>query len=74
MIIETWIAVMIIVFVFATAFISLLGWMAADKKLKNERLWLRELAEENARLSVENAQIKAKLSFLRLHIEMESKK
>ena len=74
MIIETWIAIMIIVFVFVTAFISLLGWMASDQKIKNERRCNRELAEENARLSVENAQMKAKISFLKLHIEMESKK
>lgn len=73
MLIESWIAVMIIVFIFITAFISIFGWMAADQRLDKERALNKELSDENLRLSVENAQMRAKINFLRLHIESEKK-
>ena len=73
MLIKTWIAVMIIVFIFVIAFISLFAWITADERLGKERALNKELSDENLRLSVENAQMKAKISFLRLHIESEKK-
>ena len=74
MVIETWIAIVIIVFVFAIGLISLIGWMAADERNEKERAISKELEDENEKLKVENAQLKAKLSFIKLRIDMEEKK
>ncbi len=73
MLIENFILVLILIGLAAILFISLFAWIAADERLEKERALNKELSDENLRLSVENAQMRAKISFLRLHIESEKK-
>lgn len=73
MLIENFILVVILIGLAAMAFICLFAYITADQRLEKECALNKELSDENLRLSVENAQMRAKISFLRLHIESEKK-
>ena len=68
---ETWVAVMMIVFVFIGAIISVLGWMASDRQCEKQQKLIKTLAEENKDLVEENEKLKSKLSLIKLRIELE---
>lgn len=74
MLIETWIAVMMIVFVFIGAFVSIIGWISADRRNEEQHKSIICLTKENKHLIEENEQLKSKLSLIRLRIDMEEKK
>ena len=67
MIIETWVAALFMVLLGIIGLVALLGWMIADQR--NEKL-----VEENKALLKENTQLKSKMNFARLYIEMEKDK
>lgn len=67
MLIESWIAALIIVFIFIVGIIALLGWMIADQRLE-------EMTKENKALIEENTKLKDKLNFTRLYYELEETK
>ena len=66
MIIETWVAVMFVLMFVVFSFVALAGWNIADKRNEN-------LIKENKDLLKENTQLKGKLAFIRMRIEMEKK-
>ena len=74
MLIETWIAVMMIVFVFIGALIGVVGWLLADRRNEEQSKFIMCLTKENKYLVEENEQLKSKLSLIRLRIDMEEKK
>ena len=67
MIIETWIAALFMGLIAVGGVIALFGWMIADQR--NE-----DLTKENKALLKENTQLKSKINFACLYIEMEKKK
>ena len=73
MFIETWIAAMLIAFVFVGALISTIGWMLADRRNEEERKLNKEIVRLNSKLASENEQLRAKLSLIKLRIDMEEK-
>ena len=66
MIIETWVAVMFVLMFVVFSFVALAGWNIADKRVEN-------LMKENKDLLKENTQLKGKLAFIRMRVEMEKK-
>lgn len=70
MFIETWVAVMMIVFVFIGAIISVIGWMLSDRQCEKQQKLIKTLAEENKDLVEENEKLKSKLSLIKLRIEL----
>lgn len=73
MIIETWIAVLAIVFMCVTGAISLLGWMRSDKMLELERDINNDLHEEIESLCYENARLNSKINLVKLYVEEKTK-
>ena len=73
MFIETWIAAMLIAFVFVGALISTIGWMLTDRRNEEERKLNKEIVRLNSKLASENEQLRAKLSLIKLRIDMEEK-
>jgi hypothetical protein len=67
MIIETWVAALLLVGICILGGIGLLGWIVTSQNLKDE-------VELNKALIKENAQLKSKINFARLYIELEEKK
>ena len=67
MIIETWVAALLLVGICIFGGIGLLGWMIADQRLE-------KMTEENKVLVEENAKLKSKINFARLYINLEDKK
>ena len=73
MLIETWILVLLIAYAFVVSFVSLFGWMKADRLLKYERDTNNELHEEIIYLTDENARLNSKISIAQLYIEEKTK-
>ena len=67
MLIETWVAVLIIIFIFILGMGSLIGWILVDQRLEST-------TEENKTLLKENTQLKSKMDFMRLYYESECEK
>lgn len=67
MLIETWVAALLLVGICIFGGIGLIGWMIADQRLENA-------IEKNKELLKENGQLKNKINLIRLRIEMEEKK
>ena len=67
MIIESWIAALFFVLIAVIGGIGLVGWFTADQRLE-------KMAEENKALIKENTQLRSKINFARLYIEMEKDK
>ena len=74
MIIETWVLVLIVLFIFAMAFICAINGMIIDQRLEKERELNRRLSEEKEHLAVENSKMRFQLNLIREKIEMEMKK
>lgn len=74
MLIETWVVVLIVIGVFAMAFVSSIGWMLSDHRYETACEANRELAEEKESLAKENAKMRFQLNLIREKIEMEMKK
>ena len=74
MIIETWIAVLCILFIFISGMIGLLGWTSASNQYEKERDLNRELEEKNEKLLAECIRLKAVVSFYKLQKDMEDDK
>lgn len=73
MLIETWIFVVLVIYIFASGLMSLLGWMRADKMLELERDINNELKDEITYLTEENARLNSKISIAKLYIEEKTK-
>jgi uncharacterized protein YneF (UPF0154 family) len=67
MLIETWVAALFMVLLFLIGIGALLGWMMADQRYE-------EAMKENKALHKENTNLKSKLDFTRLYIELEERK
>ena len=74
MIIETWIAVLCILFIFIGSMIALAGWMSASNQYEKEREFNRELEEKNEKLLAECIRLKSVVSFYKLQKDMEEDK
>lgn len=66
MIIETWVAVMFVISFIVFGLAGIAGWIIADQRIEN-------VTKENKALLKENTQLKGKLAFIRMRIEMEKK-
>lgn len=64
MVIETWIVVLFVVMFAIFGLVALAGWSIADQRLET-------IIKENKALLKENTQLKGKIAFIRLRIEME---
>lgn len=74
MIIETWIAVLCILFIFIASMIALIGWTSASNQYEKERELNRELEEKNEKLFAECVRLKSVVSFYQLQKDMKEKK
>lgn len=74
MILETWIAVIILAFVGVIGIICSLGWLATEQILEKERERNDQLMRDKERLEIENARANFKLNLIRAKIEMEMNK
>lgn len=73
MLIETWILVLLIAYAFVVSFVSLFGWMKADRTLAYQQEINEELHEEIVYLTDENARLNSKISIAQLYIEEKTK-
>ena len=64
MLIETWVAVLIIIFIFILGIVSLIGWILADQRLENATEEIRALQKKNVLLN-------GKLRTIRLYINLK---
>ena len=74
MLIENWIAVIIVIFIFLVACISLTSGIMQDQRLEDERKKNDELQEENKELRKEVARLQGRINLARLYVEMGGKK
>lgn len=74
MLIENWIAVIIVVFFFIGFMVLAISGMLNDQRLEDERKKNDELREENKALRKEIARLNGKINLARLYVEMEGKK
>ena len=74
MLIETWIAVLMIVFFFIGFMVLAIAGMIQDQRLEDERKKNDELQEENKALRKEVARLNSKINLARLYVEMEGRK
>ena len=74
MIIETWVATLLLVGICILGGIGLLGWIVEGQRHDETRKESQALVEENRALVEENAKLKSKLSLVRLYINLEEKK
>lgn len=74
MIIETWIAVLCILFIFISDMIALVGWMSASNQYEKERDLNRELEEKNEKLLAKCIKLESVVSFYELQRDMEEEK
>lgn len=74
MLIENWIAVMIIVFFFLGFMVLAIGGILNDQRLEDERKKIDVLQEENKALREEVVRLNSKISFAKLYVDMEGRK
>lgn len=74
MLIENWIAVIIVVFFFIGFMVLAISGILNDQRLEDERKKNDELQEENKALKEEVVRLNSKISFAKLYMEMEGKK
>ena len=74
MLIENWIAVIIVVFFFIGFMALALSGILNDQRLEDERKKNDELQEENKALKEEVVRLNSKIGFAKLYMEMEGKK
>ena len=73
MLIETWIAALIVIFLFVIVIIALLGWMLADQRNADERTRNKDLEEKYSKLVLEYTRIRAIENFKKFQKEMVEK-
>ena len=66
MIIETWVAALLLAMICILGGIGLLGWIVESQRLE-------ECRKENQALVKENSQLKSKINFVRLYYKLEEK-
>lgn len=74
MLIETWIAIVIIVFFFIGFMVLAISGILNDQRLEDERKKIDELQEENKALRKEVARLNSKISLAKLYVDMGGKK
>ena len=74
MLIENWIAVIIVVLSFASNFVLAISGMRTDERLEDERIKNEELYAENKALRKEVARLQSKIDLAKLYVEMEGYK
>ena len=74
MLIENWIAALIIVFIFICGMALAISGILNDQRLEDERKKNDELQEEIKTLKEEVVRLNSKISFAKLHAEMEGTK
>lgn len=74
MLIENWIAVIIVVFFFIGFTVLAISGILNDQRLEDERKKNDELQEEIKTLKEEVVRLNSKISFAKLYMEMEGKK
>lgn len=74
MLIETWIAIVIIVFFFIGFMVLAISGILNDQRLEDERKKIDELQEENKALRKEVARLNNKISLAKLYVDMGGKK
>lgn len=74
MLIETWVAIMILAFMGVIGIICALGWVTTEQLLEKERERNEILQEQKEHLAVENSKMRFQLNLIREKIEMEMKK
>lgn len=74
MLIENWIAVIIVVFFFIGFMVLAISGILNDQRLEDERMKNDELQEENKALRKEVARLQSKINLAKLYVEMEGKK
>lgn len=63
MFIETWIAALIVLLLFAIGIIALLGWMLANQRTAEERSYNKELEEKYSKLLSEYTRVRTVAKF-----------
>ena len=74
MLIETWIAVLIVFFLFISNLVLVASGIANDQRLEDERKENNELIKENIELRKEVMRLNSKINLAKLYIEKEVKK
>lgn len=74
MLIETWVAMVIMFGLCIGGSICSIGWIYESRKLEDERKINHALAEDNKNLASENARLKSKMSIFKLYKDMGGNK
>ena len=74
MLIETWIAIVIIVFFFISFMVLTIAGILNDQRLEDERKLNNELLKDNIELQKEILRLKSKINLAKLYVEMEGRK
>ena len=69
MLIESWLAGLILLFFFVVAVISITGWMIVDQQIKEERDYSKYLEEQKDLLLEKCVKLESTVSFYKLQIQ-----